>query len=98
MTHGTADTTISISGDETARDQFLADNHCGTTMEPVDPPPCVSYDGCDSGYPVVWCPVEGDGHAIPSFAASGTAAFLSQFYRTFAMVFGRTHHPFKERS
>jgi polyhydroxybutyrate depolymerase len=79
MTHGTADTTISISSDETARDQFLADNHCGATMEPVDPSPCVSYDGCDSGDPVVWCPVEGEGHAIPSFAAGGIATFFSQF-------------------
>jgi dienelactone hydrolase len=78
MTHGTADTTISISNDETARDQFLADNHCGATMEPVDPSPCVLYDGCDSGDPVVWCPVEGNGHAIPSFAPGGIAAF-SQF-------------------
>jgi polyhydroxybutyrate depolymerase len=79
MTHGTADTTISISSDETARDQFLADNYCGATMEPVDPSPCVSYDGCDSGYPVVWCPVEGEGHAIPTFAAGGIATFFSQF-------------------
>jgi hypothetical protein len=62
-----------------ARDQFLADYHCGTTMEPVDQSPCVSYDGCDSGYPVVWCLVDGEAHAIPSFAASGIANFFSQF-------------------
>ncbi len=35
----TADTTVDISGDETARDQFLADNHCGTTSTAVDPVP-----------------------------------------------------------
>jgi polyhydroxybutyrate depolymerase len=79
ITHGTADTMSRISGDEAARDQFLADDHCGTTAKPVDPSPCVSYDGCDSGYPVVWCPVDGGGHAIPSFAASGIANFFSQF-------------------
>lgn len=79
ITHGTADTTVDISGDETARDQFLADNHCGTTSTAVDPSPCLSYDGCDSGYPVVWCPVDGEGHTIPSFAASAIAAFLGQF-------------------
>ncbi|HVY41308.1 MAG TPA: PHB depolymerase family esterase, partial [Polyangia bacterium] len=79
FTHGTADPTVAISGDETARDQFLADNHCGTTTTPVTPSPCVSYDGCDAGYPVVWCPVEGEGHTIPSFAASGIAAFFGQF-------------------
>jgi polyhydroxybutyrate depolymerase len=79
ITHGTADTTVDISGDETARDQFLANNHCGSTMTAVDPSPCVSYDGCDSGYPVVWCPVDGEGHTIPSFAASGIANFFAQF-------------------
>ena len=79
ITHGTADPTVDISGDETARDQFLADNHCGTTSTAVDPSPCLSYDGCDSGYPVVWCPVDGEGHAIPSFAASAIATFLGQF-------------------
>jgi polyhydroxybutyrate depolymerase len=79
ITHGTADTTVDISGDETARDQFLADNHCGATSTAVDPSPCMSYDGCDSGYPVVWCPVDGEGHTIPSFAASAIATFLGQF-------------------
>ena len=79
FTHGTADPTVDISGDETARDQFLADNHCGTTTTAVTPSPCVSYDGCDDGYPVVWCPVEGEGHMIPSFAAGAIAAFFGQF-------------------
>jgi poly(3-hydroxybutyrate) depolymerase len=79
ITHGDADTTVDISGDETARDQFLADNHCGTTTTAVTPSPCVSYSGCDSGYPVVWCEVAGEGHTIPSFAASGIANFFAQF-------------------
>ena len=79
ITHGTADPTVDISGDETARDQYLADNHCGTTSTAVAPSPCMSYDGCDSGYPVVWCPVDGEGHTIPSFAAAAIATFLGQF-------------------
>jgi len=79
ITHGDADTTVDISDDETARDQFLADNHCGTTTTAVTPSPCVSYGGCDSGYPVVWCEVAGEGHTIPSFAASGIANFFAQF-------------------
>jgi polyhydroxybutyrate depolymerase len=79
ITHGTADTTVDISGDETARDQILKDNGCGTTTEPVDPSPCVSYDGCTSGYPVVWCPVEGEGHTIPTFAAGAISKFFKQF-------------------
>jgi polyhydroxybutyrate depolymerase len=79
MTHGTADTTVDISGGEAARDQVLKDNGCGATTQPVDPSPCVSYDGCTSGYPVVWCPVDGEGHTIPAFAASAIAAFFKQF-------------------
>jgi poly(3-hydroxybutyrate) depolymerase len=79
ITHGTADMTVDISGDETARDQFLKDNGCGATTQPVDPSPCVSYDGCTSGYPVVWCPVDGEGHTIPSFAAGAIANFFKQF-------------------
>jgi polyhydroxybutyrate depolymerase len=79
ITHGTADTMIDISLGETALYQFLADNHCASTSQAVDPSPCVSYDGCDTGYPVVWCPVVGEGHAIPSFAAAGIASFFGQF-------------------
>jgi poly(3-hydroxybutyrate) depolymerase len=79
MTHGTADMTVDISGGEAARDQVLKDNGCGTGTMPVDPSPCVSYQGCASGYPVVWCPVEGEGHTIPSFAADAIAAFFKQF-------------------
>ena len=51
--------TVDISGDEAARDQFLADNHCGTTTRAVDPSPCVSYDGCT--------------RATPSFGVPSTA-------------------------
>ena len=79
MTHGTADMTVDISGGEAARDQVLKDNGCGTTTQPVDPAPCVSYDGCASGYPVVWCPVADEGHTIPAFAAGAIAAFFKQF-------------------
>jgi hypothetical protein len=39
----------------------------------------VQYDGCDSPDPVIWCPVSGEGHAIPSFGASAIANFFMQF-------------------
>jgi hypothetical protein len=38
---------------------------------------CNSSGGSTSGSP--WCPVEGEGHTIPSFAASGIANFFAQF-------------------
>jgi polyhydroxybutyrate depolymerase len=57
-------------------DEHRAD--AGFALASVDPSPCISYDGCDSGCRVVWCPVDGKGHAIPSFAAGGIANFFSQ--------------------
>lgn len=79
MTHGDADTTLSFTSGESARDRIVALNHCGSTTHAVDPSPCVQYDGCDAGYPVVWCPVAGGGHAIPSFAAGAISTFFQQF-------------------
>jgi len=80
LTHGTADPLIDISFGKTAVDQFVLDDGCATTTTVPDPTlPCVSYDGCDPEHPVVWCPVSGEGHVIPSFAPAGIAAFFSQF-------------------
>jgi len=79
MTHGDADMTVPFTSGESARDRIVTLNHCQSTTQPVTPSPCVQYDGCDSGYPVDWCPVAGEGHTIPSFAASGIANFFAQF-------------------
>ncbi len=94
ITHGDADTTVPISGDITARDMIIANNGCDTTnthtIDVVDTArigdaattnvTCTVYDQCTSGnYPVVWCPVSGEGHAIPSFAGAEIAKFFAQF-------------------
>jgi poly(3-hydroxybutyrate) depolymerase len=94
ITHGDADTTVPISGDQTARDLIIADNGCSatntSTVDVVDTArigdaastnvTCTVYNQCTSGnYPVVWCPVAGEGHAIPSFAGSEIAKFFKQF-------------------
>ena len=72
-THGDADTALPIT------DSFVKNNGCTTTTQPVDPSPCVAYQGCAEGYPVVWCERQGDGHTIPSFAATAIANFFKQF-------------------
>lgn len=94
ITHGDADTTVPISGDITARDMIIANNGCDTTnthtIDLVDTArigdaattdvTCTVYDQCTSGnYPVIWCPVPGEGHAIPSFAGTEIAKFFAQF-------------------
>jgi poly(3-hydroxybutyrate) depolymerase len=83
MTHGSMDTSASggvdFSAGQTARDRIVTLNHCQTTTTTVGPDPmCVSYNGCDAGYPVNWCPHTG-AHMIPSFAAAGISAFFMQF-------------------
>jgi hypothetical protein len=54
-----------IEWNEPARDRLLMVNHCDDTLEPIaeDPAPCVRYQGCDDGYPVVWCATGNQGHA-----------------------------------
>jgi poly(3-hydroxybutyrate) depolymerase len=94
ITHGTADTTVQISGDITARDMIIANNGCDTTntgtIDLVDTKriadaattdvTCIVYDQCTAGnYPVIWCPVTGEGHDIPSFAGAEIAKFFARF-------------------
>jgi poly(3-hydroxybutyrate) depolymerase len=78
-THGTEDTALPIDMAYPIRDAFVTKNGCTTTTQPVDPSPCVAYQGCAEGYPVVWCERQGDGHAIPSFFATAVANFFKQF-------------------
>jgi poly(3-hydroxybutyrate) depolymerase len=88
ITHGDADTTVDISGDITARDMIIKNNGCDTTNTSTvtltdrtyGDVTCTVYDQCTAGnYPVIWCPVAGMGHAIPSFAGTEIAKFFAQF-------------------
>jgi polyhydroxybutyrate depolymerase len=76
--HGTNDSLVPIATGRQARDKILQQNHCGTQTSPVDPSPCVAYQGCDDGYPVTWCEWDGD-HNRPSFGNAAVAAFFKQF-------------------
>jgi len=78
-THGDADTALPITLAQPIIDSFVKNNGCASTSKPVDPSPCVAYDGCQQGYPVVWCVRPGDPHAIPSFAAAAITKFFQQF-------------------
>ncbi len=76
--HGLSDSVVPLADGQAARDKILAQNKCSTTTTATTPSPCVSYDGCTSGYPSTWCEFSGD-HQIPSFANSAIAAFFKQF-------------------
>jgi poly(3-hydroxybutyrate) depolymerase len=76
--HGTSDTVVPIEDGRAGLDKVLQQNNCGTETIPVDPSPCVEYQGCDAGYPVIWCEWDGP-HGIPSFGADAIAEFFLQF-------------------
>jgi poly(3-hydroxybutyrate) depolymerase len=59
-----------------ARDAWVMINGC-TMANPVkvSPDPCVSYQGCKSGFPVHYCE-NGGGHDIPAYAPMGIADFF----------------------
>ena len=76
--HGKNDSVVSLASGQQARDKILKQNGCGTTTKPVDPSPCVQYDGCPADSPVIWCEWDGD-HATPSFAPTAIATFFKQF-------------------
>src|SRR6266496_80236 len=76
--HGTNDPTINISNGRMVRDAFRMRNHCTTTTIAGSPSGCVNYQGCDAGYPAVWCEFDGV-HEPPPYSGSAIWAFLSQF-------------------
>jgi polyhydroxybutyrate depolymerase len=85
FTHGDADPTLKISGGESARDALIKRNGCDTTKTQTAAmadgiTTCTIYNVCTAGnYPVVWCPVPGETHQIPSFAGAEIAKFFLQF-------------------
>jgi len=87
LAHDTTDTMNSFAGGQIARDRILNINGCTSqTMpypydgNPATVSPCVIYQGCKPGFPVVWCPTTGKGHSnqVP-ITTVGLWRFWSQF-------------------
>lgn len=55
LIHDHDDPENNVSGGMKARDRLIALNGCTTETKPVEPSPCVEYQGCKAGYPVIWC-------------------------------------------
>jgi polyhydroxybutyrate depolymerase len=79
INHGDMDTALPIEMSIELRDELLEKNGCSDQTMPVDPSPCVAYQGCQEGYPIIWCEQAGVGHAIPSYGAQAIADFFMQF-------------------
>lgn len=77
--HGLMDNVVGPENGPATRDFYLELNHCGTMTTPVEgytdsQSNCVRYEGCDAGYPVIWCghtdpEYSGTNHGWPKFAA-----------------------------
>lgn len=78
IAHGNNDTVVSQSSGAQARDAYVRANGCSNTTVPVQPSPCVEYQNCSAGKPVVWCSFNG-GHSQPSFYSSGAWNFFNRF-------------------
>jgi len=59
-------------GNDDERDRLLGTNHCMTSDPvPEEPAPCARYQGCDPGYPVIWCETQGKQHGRQDDLAPG---------------------------
>jgi polyhydroxybutyrate depolymerase len=69
--HDKDDKSNGIQGGINARDRLLTVNGCGMDTVPLDPAPCVQYEGCQAGYPVAWCQTSGKDHSRQDDFAPG---------------------------
>jgi poly(3-hydroxybutyrate) depolymerase len=76
--HGQSDNVVSFASGQGSRDHWVEANGCDSTTTPGSPSQCVEYNGCNDGYPVIWCEYPG-GHTQPSIGADATWAFFEQF-------------------
>jgi poly(3-hydroxybutyrate) depolymerase len=78
QSHGDNDTVVATSSGKASSDFWVKANHCQMQTMPVDPSPCVEYQGCDADLPVTFCLFPG-GHMVPSFASAAIWTFFSKF-------------------
>lgn len=74
--HGDVDDFVATDGGRAAHAEYVRRNRCQDQTQPVDPSPCVEYQGCD--VPTIWCEFPG-GHQPWSSAPDLIWDFFSQF-------------------
>lgn len=76
--HGIGDDVVPIGDGRSGVQEMLDRNNCGDQTTAVEPSPCVTYEGCDEGYPVTWCEFDG-GHSPSGWMSEPIWEFFSQF-------------------
>ncbi|HEY5934994.1 MAG TPA: hypothetical protein VIU61_10175 [Kofleriaceae bacterium] len=77
--HGIEDMIVPYAQGEGSRDAWRTKAGCEETSQPIDPAPCVAYDGCDNGLAVRFCAhtdTTNSGHGWQSFAAPAAWALF----------------------
>ncbi|MBX3232304.1 MAG: prolyl oligopeptidase family serine peptidase [Labilithrix sp.] len=77
LIHGSEDSAVPYPSGEHNTRYWATVNGCASTSTAIAPAPCVARDGCPAGKPVVFCGVQGLGHAFWSEAAAATWSFVS---------------------
>jgi predicted esterase len=74
LSQGNADPNVELG--RASRDYWVQQNGCNPSLSaPVEPAPCVEYQGCEMGRTVRYCEYDGT-LDLPSFAAPGVWSFL----------------------
>jgi poly(3-hydroxybutyrate) depolymerase len=77
IVHTAEDTAVKIERGRAALESYLQRNGCdAAATAATEPAPCVRYDGCAVGFPVVWCQTTGPHNPQGSFSAPGAWQFF----------------------
>lgn len=88
--HGEEDQALDITMGESIVSALIESNGCTETTapSPLLDDECVrsesaleagAYQGCQDGYPVIWCPIPGYDHNIPTWSRGAIAQFFELF-------------------
>ena len=75
--HGTADTTVPFPSGEHDANYWATVNGCASGYTASSPSPCQARNACPGDKPVVYCPIDGLGHALWDQSASAAWSFIS---------------------
>jgi polyhydroxybutyrate depolymerase len=75
--HGNADGVVQEASGQNDANYWAFVNNCGTSTSAANPSPCIASQGCPSDKPVVFCAIDGLGHALWTSTASAAWTFIT---------------------